>query len=155
MTTVILALVAHLSLQDAALIGLKIEEQAAIHKLDPNVIAAIIFTESTFKKEAIGTAHGERGLLQLHPKYYGNVPLDISKNLEIGVKALAYAKKRCYNRYGKAWPVCYNAGVNTKIKDAKNFPYYKKVKLAYEQIKEIKNIHSGTSSSGRVASSHL
>jgi soluble lytic murein transglycosylase-like protein len=95
--------------------------------IDPILVLAIIKTESNFKITAIGASHKERGLMQLHPRYFPTAKLDIKTNIATGIKHLAKMKKACENRYKDAWFVCYNTGASIKLKYPKLHTYYRKV----------------------------
>ena len=106
----------------------------AKYQIDPNLILAVIKVESNFKVTAKGKSHGEVGLMQLHPRYF-KTKYDVKHNMETGVRYLAQVKKQCEPRYGRAWVVCYNTGTTKKLKNPGGARYYKKVSLAYEEIK--------------------
>lgn len=46
------------------------EDMAAMHHVDPYILAALSFHESSFDSSRIGAA-GELGVTQLHPRYLG------------------------------------------------------------------------------------
>ena len=76
--------------------------QASKHGIEPELVLAIIKTESNFNPKAVGKTHKERGLMQLRPKYH-KASFDIKENIEEGVTYLAKLKKICKKRYQEAW----------------------------------------------------
>lgn len=146
MVEVLLTLFIHLSKTEANLIVETVEIESAKYELDPTLVYSIIAVESRYQVKAIGSSHSERGLMQLNPKYYGQVPLDIQENIKLGIKVLAKKKDVCKNRYGAAWMVCYNGGTGIRLKQPRLFPYYTKVINRYEQIYEILHSRPSTSS---------
>lgn len=147
MIEVLLSLYTHLTEPQAAEIVQVVQVEAKQHDIDPVLIYSIIAVESRFKIKAIGKTHGERGLMQLKPKYHGNVPLDVRNNLKIGIKYLASMYRACYIKYGPAWPVCYNGGPGVRLKNPTKFKYYVKLQEAYGKIEA--NLHSRTSLQSR------
>lgn len=109
--------------------------EATKHGIEPELVLAIIKTESNFNPKAIGKTHKERGLMQLRPKYF-KASFEPSANIEEGVEYLAKIRKLCKNRYKEAWFVCFNHGPNKTLTFVKDSNYYQKVKVAYEQEKK-------------------
>ncbi len=76
--------------------------------------------------------------MQIRPEYT-KLPTHILKNdymnLKEGIRKLAEAKKYCKHQADFQWLVCYNAGVfgGSKVKDPKQFPYYRKVMGIYSK----------------------
>lgn len=101
--------------------------------VDPALVLAIVQVESGFNPKAIGPSK-ERGLMQLHPKYFPKAKLDIKGNMETGVAYLAKLKKLC-GHYKEAWFVCYNVGPNRPLYKPKRFLYYVKVMKEYRRLK--------------------
>jgi soluble lytic murein transglycosylase-like protein len=132
MIAAIMALAIGISLQDAAQIALITEIEAKKHALDSKMVLAIIMTESRFNKKATG-ALGEVGLMQLRPQFH-SASYDIKDNLKKGIRYLAYARDKCYNKYGEAWIVCFNGGTGIRLKRPLEFAYYKKVRENYGKI---------------------
>ena len=111
--------------------------------IDPDLVHAVIKTESNYKSDAVGFV-GEIGLLQVRPEYVPETAEELKKpcvNIRRGVSILAEAKKLCRHKLDKTWVNCYNLGVvgGSKIKYPKLFPYYKKVIANYNIIKEEKS----------------
>jgi soluble lytic murein transglycosylase-like protein len=110
-----------------------IREEAIAHGLDPVLVLSIAEVESRFNPNAVGSL-GELGLLQLRPEFHPVVKGDTRHNIRVGVRYLASIKSRCSLKYGDAWFVCFNRGEYRKaLKAPREFPYYKKVKAAYER----------------------
>ena len=113
--------------------------------VDPQLVYAIIEVESAFNPNAIGKSHGERGLMQLRPRYFPKAStLSPAQNIEMGTKYLAKLQQQFKRKYGDAWFICYNYGptacrkrvhlLNTKRKTR----YYVKVSEAYERERQRK-----------------
>ena len=101
---------------------------SAKYNIDPELVTAIVKVESNFNPKAVGASHKERGLMQLHPKYFPTATFSVKGNLEQGIRHLVSMRPHCIQKYGKgAWFVCYNVGANSKIKNAIKQSYYKKV----------------------------
>ena len=108
-----------------------------MYGIEPTLIQAIVKVESGYKKHKAGSSHKERGLMQLHPKYFPKAKFDVATNLRAGVKYLAKVRELCYPKYADAWIVCYNLGPNHKrLKRPTQFAYYRKVMHAKKQIEE-------------------
>lgn len=110
-------------------------------EIDPALVAAVVSVESNFKPTATG-AIGERGLMQLHPKYFPNPELyDPQLNLETGIKHLTNIKKRCmlFLPNEDTWIICHNRGVAgaKKVEEPLNDEYYKKIKAAKSRYADI------------------
>lgn len=116
------------------------------YNIDPDLVKAVVQVESKYNAQAVGPI-GERGLMQLHPKYYeGDKYFDVELNLETGIKKLAKAKKHCAHKLDKTFVVCYNAGVTggSRLKNPKQFDYYVKVMKQYNEYKQERKVDSGT-----------
>lgn len=110
------------------------------YNIDPNLAAAVIQTESSFKHDAVG-AIGEVGLFQVRPEFSPHTAeelFDPEINIKEGLRILSEAKQRCPHKENKKFVVCYNAGISgaRKIQNPEEFPYYKKVYSRYVANKE-------------------
>lgn len=106
------------------------------NSLDPYLVASIARVESGFRPYVTGKTHKEVGLMQLNPAYFNRPSYNVDINLAVAVKYLKVLKTNCKPKYGDAWFICYNLGPNKKINSPKEFPYYRKVKRAYEEIQK-------------------
>jgi hypothetical protein len=109
------------------------------HQIDPALVAAIIDVESKFNVEATG-AIGERGLMQLHPKYFeGDAYYDPNLNIESGIKLLKTNRKYCHLKLDFSWVICYNQGISgaLRVQNPEQNIYYQKVLKAYPTYVEI------------------
>lgn len=115
---------------------------AKAHDMSPYTVAAIASVESDFNATKIGSI-GEVGVMQLRPEYHlkasetPDVLLDPQVNIYRAVKYLASLRNRCVFKAEKTWVLCYNLGPTgaTRIKNPKEFPYYKKFMERYEKLK--------------------
>lgn len=106
--------------------------------VDHDLLQAIAVVESGRNPRAVG-ALGEVGLFQLRPEYFGAAASpDPAVNATAAAKYLARIRTRCERVYGRAWFVCFNTGPNrsVKLKEPKQFAYYKKVMAAKAKIKQ-------------------
>lgn len=110
-------------------------EESAKYGIDHKLVLGIIQVESGFNPNAIGTSHGEIGLMQLHPRYFPKATFDIRQNISQGVQYLAFVKKQKLAE-GCSWFVYYNVGVNRKLNYPTKHSYYKKVIQTYPQYCE-------------------
>lgn len=129
------------SVEEAKGLILQEEEVAALayeiapqYKVDPDLVTAMAYVESSFNSKAIGRSHKEVGLMQLHPKYF-RASFDPRLNVEMAVIYLSKLRRICKPKYKDAWFVCYNTGPNRQIENPKDTKYYKKVKAKYVEIK--------------------
>jgi soluble lytic murein transglycosylase-like protein len=114
-----------------ATIYLSVGIYAAQYNIDPRLVMAVIEVESNFNHKAVGP-QGEIGLMQLHPRYFPTAQFNISHNVRVGVKHLAFMRKNCPHKKHKTWLICYNRGFK-KTKNPYNNSYYKKVMKAYRR----------------------
>ncbi len=110
------------------------ESQAVQPPLDPFLIVAIIFKESSFRPKVKGQ-RGEVGLMQLMPRgaltraiTKGRV-VDVRANIRVGIGHLHYWQEKCGIENRDVWLSAYNAG---KCKRTK---YAKRIKRLYCKIK--------------------
>src|SRR5690606_30016581 len=107
-------------------------ERVAVHYaerygVDPQLVLAIIETESSFNPNAVGTSHREIGLMQLHPRFFPDASFDIEENIHAGVRYLAYIQDRKAEKVGCVWFVYYNVGINRQLRYPERHPYVQKV----------------------------
>jgi soluble lytic murein transglycosylase-like protein len=104
--------------------------------IDPLLILAIARVESNLNPKAIGYSHKERGLFQLHPKYFPTATFEPEQNTMIAVKYLNSLKNQCSKKYGSYWFVCYNTGMSAKKVDVNKNKYIQKVVKAYYELRQ-------------------
>ncbi len=110
------------------------ESQAVQPPIDPFLVVAIIFKESSFRAQIKGKK-GEVGLMQIMPR--GTLTRSITKesltdvrpNIRVGVGHLHYWQERCGSNNTDIWLSAFNAG---KCKRTK---YAKRVRRLYCKIK--------------------
>lgn len=126
---------------ELALIAL-INYHAAMNGIDPNLALAVAKVESGLNMEVVGSK-GERGAFQLlpsaFPKYTIQELSNPKKNVELGIKHLAWNKKHCKHQGKLNFLVCYNYGIKNaeKVKHPDLFPYVKKVTKEYYKVKKV------------------
>ena len=115
-----------------------VEESEAVQpKIDPFLVTAVAFNESSFRAKVHGKK-GEVGLMQILPK--GALTrtitkttkkqlLDVRSNVRVGVGHLSYWMKRCGPDNMDKWLSAYNAGRCKKTK------YANKIRRVYCKIK--------------------
>jgi soluble lytic murein transglycosylase-like protein len=118
--------------QDRAAIESYVIAVSYQHGLDPELVLAIIETESKFNTTAVGAKYGEVGLMQLRPKYFPTATFDYRNNINLGVQYLAQLKERKEFNYGCAWFVAYNVGPSRPLKNPRDQTYFKKVMSTYK-----------------------
>jgi soluble lytic murein transglycosylase-like protein len=124
------------------LILVTILNASILYQVDPYTIAAVIKTESEWNTMAVGK-HGEKGLMQLRPQYFG-----ISKrgeelhnpiiNIHKGTSYLKEVREACKKKLDKGWLVCYNRGVagGTKVAQPSKDKYVLTVKKNIKLLKQ-------------------
>ena len=110
------------------------KEVGAKYGIDADLLYAIAKVESNLNPKAVGSSHGEIGLMQLHPKYFPKASFEPRKNVEMAAAYIKKLKTACSFR-AAAWITCYNTGVNHKLKHPLTSKYYKKVMDAYYRRK--------------------
>jgi len=110
------------------------ESQAIQPEVDPFLVVAIIFRESSFRPKVKGK-RGEVGLMQILPR--GTLTRSITKddltnvraNIRVGVGHLQYWRETCGDDDLDLWLSAYNAG------KCKRTGYGKRIRRLYCQIK--------------------
>jgi soluble lytic murein transglycosylase-like protein len=123
-----------------------IEQAAARHNVDPNLVRAVIKVESNFNPNAV-SRKGAMGLMQLMPQTARQLhvtnPFDPEQNVEAGVEHL----KRLIESYGgniKLSLAAYNAGATAVARSA-GIPNYAETRRYVRRITQI--YYSGSDSS--------
>lgn len=125
----------------------------AKYGIEAELILAIAKVESNFKVGAVGSSHGEIGLMQLRPTFFPKATFDVKNNMELAARHLSAIRPRCKAKYGQAWWVCYNIGQNRAATvKARSLPYYSKVMAAYGKEKHVKKTAENLRISLRLAS---
>lgn len=105
-------------------------------------LLAIARVESDFRPNAIGKAK-EQGLWQLHPKYFKLHDFSIKTQVKAAVKHYKYLTKTCPDvSVALAWNL--GCGGARKIKNPKQFGYYKKFKKELSKQYEASSAGSKT-----------
>lgn len=139
-----------------------ITSYSLIYGVDPHMVMSVVKLESQFDLYAVG-GHGELGLMQLRPEYFSHsckkglsvnvlVPHAVKKkkipcgqelflaetNLRIGIQNLKKMMNSCSHKKDGTWVICHNLGVRggSRIKNPKEFVYYKKVMENYREFKK-------------------
>ena len=140
-TAAILSLVPHWTSEKAqtraeSYASIIVEESEAVQpKMDPFLVVAIAFKESSFRAKVKG-ARGEVGLMQILPKgaltrTIAKQPklLDVRSNIRVGIGHLTYWRKKCGEDKTDVWISAYNAGRCTKT------DYAKRIRRVYCKVK--------------------
>ncbi len=139
------------TLTTAADIDSAIEEAAARHNVDPNLVRAVVKVESNFNPNAV-SRKGAMGLMQLMPstarQLKVNNPFDPEQNVDAGVRHL----KQLLESYGgdiKLTLAAYNAGAGAVARSS-GVPRYAETQ---NYVRRITNLYYGRSaaSSGEVS----
>ncbi len=110
------------------------ESQAVQPEVDPFLVVAIIFRESSFRPKVRGQ-RGEVGLMQIMPRGPASRQLskdellDVRANIRVGVGHLDYWRERCGGDDMLLWVSAYNAG------KCKRNGYGSRVRRLYCRIK--------------------
>ncbi len=111
---------------------------ASFYNVDPNLIMAIIQTESSFDSNAL-SPKGAQGLMQLMPetalKYGANDAFDVQQNIDVGIHLISDLLQK-YDGNIKLVLAAYNAGEGA-VKKYNGIPPYKET---IEYIKKIEQI---------------
>lgn len=111
-----------------------------ILNIDPKLVAAVIAVESNFNSKALGTSHGEIGLMQLRPEFHLVSVKDQKKrkqalfnmdiNIETGVRYIAKLKREfSAHSHGIDFIEHYNIGPN---RVPSSYNYTKKIGKYYD-----------------------
>lgn len=112
----------------------EIVKQAVENEVDPNLMLAIAYVESSFNPKAKGKI-GEVGLFQFRPDMYNvNKKMTYKQQIAFGVKHFKALEIKC----GALLPTCHNYGVvgAKRLKNPKKTDYYKKVSAAKKKFKQ-------------------
>lgn len=113
-----------------------VEESEAVQpKMDPFIVVAVAFKESSFREKIKGK-RGEVGLMQVLPRgaltrTITKQPqlMDVRSNIRVGIGHLNYWQKKCGENNVDVWISAYNLGRCTKTDYAKRiWRVYCKVK---------------------------
>ena len=128
-----------------------IDQAAARHNLDPNLVRAVIKVESNFNPNAV-SRKGAMGLMQLMPNTARQLnvtnPFDPEQNVDAGVRHL----KRLLESYGgdvKLTLAAYNAGAGAVARSA-GVPHFAETR---NYVKRITELYYGGSTGVRLVGS--
>lgn len=130
----------------AAEIDKFIDEAAARHKVDPNLVRALVKVESNYNPRAV-SSKGAIGLMQLMPStarhYDVNNPFDAKQNVDAGVRHL----KGLLNDFNGNVPLslaAYNAG-ESAVQRHSGIPPYQETR---NYVRKITNMIGGSGDTG-------
>jgi len=140
-TVSIVAANSHGATSTAGDIDSAIEEAAARHNVDPNLVRAVVKVESNFNPNAV-SRKGAMGLMQLMPSTARQLkvknPFDPAQNVDAGVRQL----KQLLESYGgdiKLTLAAYNAGAGAVARSA-GVPHYAETQ---NYVRRITNLYYG------------
>lgn len=107
----------------------------AQYGLDWSLLASIAFVESSYNPKAVGSSHGEIGLMQLRPEYFPEASFEAHNSMFMAAKYLKNLKTLCSKR-GKAWYTCYNTGPYRDIAYPHELAYFQKVEKQRERLRQ-------------------
>jgi soluble lytic murein transglycosylase-like protein len=129
-----------------------IEQSAARHNLDPNLVRAVIKVESNFNPNAV-SRKGAMGLMQLMPGTARQLnvknPFDPEQNVDAGVRHL----KRLFDNYGgdvRLTLAAYNAGEGAVARSA-GVPHFAETRNYVKRITQM--YYGGTAGSSLLGGS--
>jgi soluble lytic murein transglycosylase-like protein len=105
--------------------------------LDPSLLASLVHTESTFRKEALSPV-GAVGPAQIKPHYWSGFCgssnlLDPAENIYCGAQVLSYLRERCGDE--RCALQAYNIGINSQRHQAAR-RYVAKIDQALDRLLE-------------------
>lgn len=125
-----------------------IDEAAARHNVDPNLVRSVIKVESNFNPHAV-SRKGAMGLMQLMPATARSLnvsnPFDPTQNVDAGVRHL----KKLLENYGGNVPLslaAYNAGTGAVARSA-GIPHFAETQ---NYVRRITNLYSGGVEGGHI-----
>jgi soluble lytic murein transglycosylase-like protein len=129
-----------------------IQEAAARHNVDPNLVRAVIKVESNFNPNAV-SRKGAMGLMQLMPSTARQLnvknPFDPEQNVDAGVRHLKQLLQN-YNGDIKLTLAAYNAGAGAVARSS-GVPHYAETQ---SYVRRITNLYYGGASFDPVGASH-
>ena len=118
-----------------------IEQAAARHNVDPNLVRAVVKVESNFNSNAV-SSKGAIGLMQLMPKTARQLkvknPFDPDQNVDAGVRHLKYLLES-YNGDVNLTLAAYNAGEGA-VRRSAGVPHFSETQ---NYVRRITNLYYG------------